>query len=146
MKSCIECGRIIPAGPAARCEAHEARYQKGRQTRRNRYASKDWLQLRDLVRQRGCCEDCGSRRPVAVHHRLSVREGNPVVCAPELLVLVCRPCHLQRHQGGVDESASAQLENRYGSKAAAMRQAAADWYRLEHPQPPPWGDRGPLVA
>lgn len=143
-KSCIECGRIIPLGPAARCAEHEARYQKGRQTRRNRYAGKAWLALRDQVRRRGCCEDCGNPKPVAVHHRDSVREGHPVVCPPERLVLVCRRCHLARHLGAVDESAAGQLEVRFGSKAAAMREAAAERYRLAHR--PPWGDGPPLVA
>jgi hypothetical protein len=146
MKSCIQCGRIIPVGPAARCAEHEARYQKGRQGRRIGYASKGWLALRDQVRTRGLCEDCGDRRPIAAHHRFSVRDGHPVLCRPELLVLVCRHCHLERHNGGADESAPALLEHRFGSKAAGMRQRAADDYRLAHPQPPPWGDRGPLVA
>jgi hypothetical protein len=67
-----------------------------------------------------------------------------MVCAPERLVLVCRSCHLQRHQGGVDSSAPAQLEARFGSKAAGMRQLAANAYRIAHR--PPWGDDGPLVA
>jgi hypothetical protein len=134
-------------GRAARCAVHEKPYQQGRQARRNRYASKEWLALRDQVRTRGLCEDCGNPKPVAVHHLDDVRAGNPVICPPERLVLVCRSCHLQRHQGGVGSNAPGQLETRFGSKAAAgMRQVAADWYRLEHPQPPPWGDRGPLVA
>jgi len=30
-KSCVECGRIIPMGRAARCAEHESRYQKARQ-------------------------------------------------------------------------------------------------------------------
>lgn len=144
MKSCIECGRIIPAGIPARCAEHERRYQKGRQTRRVGYASKGWIALRDQVRRRGLCEDCGNPKTVAVHHRDDVRAGNPMVCPPERLVLVCRSCHLQRHQGGVDSSAPAQLEHRYGSKAAAMRRAAADAYRMAHR--PPWGDGAPLVA
>ena len=112
------CGRIIAVGAVSRCEEHERTYQAGRQVRRRGYSSRAWKQLRDSVRRRGACEDCGTAGALTVHHRIPVAEGGALLCAPDLLVLVCDSCHGKRERGQVDVGAPPQLIARYGKKAA----------------------------
>ena len=112
MKTCW-CGGIIPVGPVSRCAKHESAYQAGRTLRRRGYSSKAWIALRDSVRRRGACEDCGAPGALTVHHRVPVIEGGALLCAPELLVLVCDSCHAKRERGKVDVGAPPQLPPRF---------------------------------
>ena len=144
-KTCLECGRIIPMGPAARCPEHEQVYQRGRSKRRTGYSTKAWRALRAIVVARGLCEDCGKPEANEVHHRFPVAAGHPLLCPPEQLLLLCHSCHFTRDAGRLDVGAGAQLEVRVGrTEAARQRANAAEAHRLAHQ--PPWGDDGPNVA
>lgn len=101
MRSCIDCMRIIP-GNQTRCPAHEAAYKAQRTHQRGQYSAPSWRSLRARVLARGHCQDCGAKDADQVHHRFSVRQGNPLICPPGDLLLLCRPCHLRRERGHVE--------------------------------------------
>jgi len=100
-RACIDCGRIIEA-TERRCAAHESAYNSQRQQQRGLYSSPAWRDLRKAVLRRGHCEDCGARDANAVHHRFAVRDGNPLICPPSDLLLLCKACHLRRERGHVE--------------------------------------------
>jgi 5-methylcytosine-specific restriction endonuclease McrA len=100
-RACIDCQRIIPA-TQTRCAAHESAYRSQRQHQRGQYNSPSWRALRQSVLRRGHCEDCGDREANQVHHRFAVRQGNPLICPPGDLLLLCKPCHLRRERGHVE--------------------------------------------
>jgi 5-methylcytosine-specific restriction endonuclease McrA len=104
-RSCIDCGRIIPA-TQTRCAAHEAAYRAQRQHQKGLYSSPSWRALRASVLQRGHCEDCGGKEADQVHHRFAVRDGNPLICPPAHLLLLCKACHLRRERGHVEPTLS----------------------------------------
>lgn len=67
-----------------------------------------------LRRADGCCEDCGEPRPLELHHttynlfevtNYHRDSGVPIFGreTPDVLVALCRACHLGRHLGPADE-------------------------------------------
>jgi 5-methylcytosine-specific restriction endonuclease McrA len=119
-RSCATCGRIIPA-TQTRCDLHEAAFKAQRQAQKNQYSSPAWRALRQQVLQRRYCEDCGHDGAKEVHHRFSVKDGNPLICPLEHLLLLCRPCHLNRESRGmVPGDALAQGYRHSGAPATAQ--------------------------
>jgi hypothetical protein len=102
-RSCATCQRIIPA-TQVRCDAHEAQYDAERRAQRLQYQDPRWLALRaqKVKAAGGRCEDCDYPKADAVHHRFNVKDGNPLICPLEHLLLLCRPCHLRRERGHVE--------------------------------------------
>ena len=97
--------RIIPA-TQTRCDLHEAQYNEERRVQRLQYQDPRWLKLRrrKVVQAGGRCEDCGDAGAKAVHHRFSVKAGNPLICPLEHLLLLCKPDHLRRERGHVEST------------------------------------------
>jgi len=97
--------RIIPA-TETRCPTCEAQYNAGRRAQRQQYADPRWLALRarKVRAAGGRCEDCDAPNSDAVHHRFSVKDGHPLICPLEDLLLLCRPCHLRRERGHREKS------------------------------------------
>jgi 5-methylcytosine-specific restriction endonuclease McrA len=100
VRSCSECGRIIPATDQ-RCPAHQRAHLAERRTQARLYQSPAWRQLRaaKVEAAGGLCEDCGSKG-WEVHHRYSVKDGHPLICPLTHLLLLCRRCHLNRESRG----------------------------------------------
>jgi hypothetical protein len=80
-----------------------------------------------VVQAGGRCEDCGDAGAKAVHHRFSVKDGHPLICPLEHLLLLCRACHLRRERGHVEPTLPGLLHKARGEEAQQ-------------------GDDGPLVA
>jgi 5-methylcytosine-specific restriction endonuclease McrA len=107
MRSCIDCQRIIPA-TQTRCAAHESAYRSQRQHQRGLYNSPAWRALRQTVLARRHCEDCGAKDANQVHHRFAVSQGNPLICPPADLLLLCKPCHVRRERGHLEPTLKGQ--------------------------------------
>ena len=108
-RACIDCARIIEA-TETRCPAHESAYRAQRQHQRGLYNSPGWRALRNTVLRRGACEDCGDKQADQVHHRFAVSQGNPLICPPADLLLLCKPCHLRRERGHVEPTLKGQYK------------------------------------
>jgi hypothetical protein len=76
----------------------------------------------------GRCEDCDYPKAKEVHHRFSVKDGNPLICPLEHLLLLCKPCHLRRERGHVESTLPGLLHKAQRGEDAQQ------------------GDDGPLVA
>jgi 5-methylcytosine-specific restriction endonuclease McrA len=105
VRSCATCQRIIPA-TQTRCATHEAQYDAERRAQRQRYQDPRWLELRARKAKvaGGRCEDCDTDGASEVHHRFSVKDGNPLICPLEDLLLLCHACHLRRERGHVEST------------------------------------------
>lgn len=89
MRTCIKCGRIIPASMGSRCELHPKRWRSG--------STREWRKTRARILERNgyrCTvhvrpgERCPETRLLEVHH-LDV--GGDVLLAPDdELMTVCR--------------------------------------------------------
>jgi 5-methylcytosine-specific restriction endonuclease McrA len=86
-------GRSVERRAAAR--RLEARRKRQREYRRY-LRTEGWKQRRQVALDRaaGCCEDCGARVKLEVHHRTYKRKGAE---RPEDLIAVCGSCHNERH-------------------------------------------------
>ena len=110
MRSCATCQRII-AATQVRCDAHEAQYNAERQAQRLQYRDPRWLALRaqKVAAENGHCQDCDYHPAKEVHHRFAVKDGNPLICPLEHLLLLCKPCHLRRERGHVEPTLPGQF-------------------------------------
>jgi 5-methylcytosine-specific restriction endonuclease McrA len=97
VRSCGGCARLIPA-TAKRCPSCERAHLAERRTQAKLYQSKEWIELRarKIARDGPNCQDCGWSGAKEVHHRFSVKDGHPLICPLDHLLLLCRRCHLNR--------------------------------------------------
>lgn len=67
--------------------------------------SKEWLEIRlDIIQTRKCCERCGSKQRLQVHHTTYKNLFNE---EPEDLELLCSGCHMSEH--GLDKNGKKKL-------------------------------------
>ena len=67
--------------------------------------SKEWLEIRlDIIQTRKCCERCGSKRQLQVHHKTYKNIFNE---DQEDLELLCARCHMNEH--GLDKNGKKKL-------------------------------------
>jgi 5-methylcytosine-specific restriction protein A len=91
--------------PPTTRKATDALYDRDRRgPEHSAYKTARWQRLRALVlRDRPLCQDCraaGRITPATVvHHEDETSEGHPVLCDPDRLTPLCRPCHRRRHGG-----------------------------------------------
>ena len=65
------------------------------------YRSRRWRALRLSILERDrCCQECGSRRRLEVHHVRRVRDHPEAAFDPEFLQTLCGVCHARqtRHE------------------------------------------------
>jgi 5-methylcytosine-specific restriction endonuclease McrA len=89
MRTCIKCGRIIPASMGSRCELHPKRWRSGStrewRTTRERILARDGYRCTVQVRPG---ERCEGTKLLEIHHRDG---GGDVLLVPdEELRTVCR--------------------------------------------------------
>jgi len=91
MRVCAEpgCGALVERGC---CPAHAPR---------RRTSTRRWRRLRTRVLRRagGCCERCGRRVALAVHHVEPVGKGGVELADLDKLRALCAACHLEAHRG-----------------------------------------------
>jgi 5-methylcytosine-specific restriction endonuclease McrA len=87
-KTCIKCGKIIPASMGSRCEEHPNRWRSGstREWRKTRERSLERDGYRCTVQIRPG-ERCEGTKLLEVHH---VYRGDALVVADDQLRTVCR--------------------------------------------------------
>ena len=83
-RPCIACGNLIASG--SYCGGCRPNYAPTR-LRGRKWQRKRWAVLR---RNEGVCERCQSRLAVEIHHLGAVDDNRP-----EMLLALCRNCHLQ---------------------------------------------------
>lgn len=108
LKPCLQCGRLFPASPNARCPEHQQTFDRARQRRRDavrgspstRGYGSDWQRLRLAVLERDGhrCHWCGKPATQADHLVPLARGGARL--DPENVVASCGHCNAVR--GGVD--------------------------------------------
>lgn len=68
-------------------------------------------QRSELVGERGgCCEECGQEGELHVHHKDRDRTNDK----PANLVVLCQPCHCDRHRDELAERSSGPQQERRG--------------------------------
>lgn len=83
--------------------------------------SKEWLDIRlDIIQTRKCCERCGSKRQLQVHHKTYKNLFNE---EPEDLELLCARCHMNEH--GLDKNGKKKTK----SKRTDKQREASKRYR-----------------
>jgi 5-methylcytosine-specific restriction endonuclease McrA len=92
MKTCIRCGRIIPASMGSRCELHPTRWRSG--------STREWRKTRERILARDgyrCTahvrpgQRCEATTLLEVHHLDT--DGNVLLSPDEELITLCRKHH-----------------------------------------------------
>lgn len=73
-------------------------------TRYEQYKSPEWRRLSaNVIKEVGCCERCGSKNNLQVHHLVAVRYAPERFLDRNNLMVLCRTCHQNETQREIFE-------------------------------------------